>query len=322
MKTIYVQDLEPGSHIRGETFAIKDKKLITDKNGTHFYDLTLFDKTGSVSGKIWSAAFGDVDRKAIQVGSVVRISAAVNDFKGTIQLSVTHLEGVDETALEEYLTSSRMNADEMMQELWDHINSIQHSQLKDFATRVFSDPEVARKFKYWPAANSYHHEFRSGLLQHTLECLSLLTPLKRFYPDANYDVVIVGLLLHDIGKLDELDASGVVSRYTVKGSALSHVYIATEYVDRFWPQEAPENLKVHIKHIILAHNGDKEKGAPTEPITLEAGMVSEIDHLSSMLNQFDKGMDDEVDEYGMTGYNRWLQRWMWPTRNSESARLD
>lgn len=323
MKTLYVRDLVPGTVINRETFAIVDKKITTDKNGTQFYDLVLADKTGQIGAKIWYDSFGRVDRKAVKTGNVVAIDATVNEFKGAPQLVVLSLYAVDETKLEEYLESSKFSADEMFAELQQIVDQrVTNHHLKSMLQAMLADETVSRKLKYWPAANSYHHEFRSGLLQHKLECLSLAQSLERFYPEADFSVVYAGIIMHDIGKLDELDASGIVTRYTVKGSALSHIYIGTQYVDKYLSPEAPENLRVHIKHIVLSHNGDKEKGAPVEPITLEAGLVSVIDEASSMANQFAKGMQDEHDEHGMTGFNRWLKRGLWATRNNPDASVD
>ncbi len=317
MKTLYIKDLTAGTPINSETFAVIEKRLATDKHGNQFYDLTLSDKTGQVNAKIWQDNFGMVDKKAIQVGKVVSIKANANEFKGEIQLAVTALEGVDETKLDEYLASSKFDTEEMYSELQSIVNDkVESEHIRQLLQGVVNDPEVMRKLKYWPAGISYHHNYRSGLLQHTLECLAFVEPIKRFYPEANYDIVIAGLILHDIGKLDELDATTLATIYTVRGSALSHQYIGTEYVDKYAPEGMSQQDIIHLKHIILSHNGEKEKGAPTLPLTLEAGIVSSVDETSSMLDQFDKAMKDDTDERGMTGYNRWLGRGLWAGRIS------
>jgi 3'-5' exoribonuclease len=322
MKTIYVKDLAAGVPISGETFAITEKKMLTDKNGQAFYDLVLADKTGQVPAKIFSGDMGLVEKQAIELGRVVMIDAHVNDFKGEIQLAIKKLSEVDETRLEDYITSSRFDPDTMFAELLEIISKIQNPHIKTMLDDIFADQETARKFKYWPAANSYHHAFRSGLLQHTLECLALVVPFERFYPDVDYDIVRAGVILHDIGKIVEIDASGIASRYTVKGSALSHIYIGTEYVNKYLPKDAPENIRVHLIHIVLSHNGEREEGAPIEPITTEAQIVSVVDDASSFVQQYDNAMKASTNEFGMTDLNRQIGGWMWAGRRDSDNRLD
>jgi 3'-5' exoribonuclease len=311
MKNLFVTDITVGQVLQNVAFAITEKKLGVDKNGKQFLDLTLADKTGQLRAKIWPEAMANIDTKLISVGKVIAVSGVAVEFKEHIQINIQNVATVDETQLEEYVVASAFSADAMWSELLQIIAELQNPYLKQMCETMFADTEVARKFKYWPAGLSYHHDFRSGLLQHVLECIAMAKPMARFYPDLDMDMVIASLILHDIGKIEELDADTITPRYSAKGSVLSHLYIGTVYVDRFLPAEAPEKLSWHLKHIILSHNGAKEKGAPVLPATAEAVFVSALDEASAQLNMGDYGVKQPANELGMTDYNRWLNRWMW-----------
>jgi 3'-5' exoribonuclease len=196
---------------------------------------------------------------------------------------------------------------------------IANSDIKQMLQAIMDDQELITKFKYWPAALSHHHDFRSGLLQHVMEALALVDGLEKYYPDVDFDMVRAGIVLHDIGKVEEIDASGFVPQFTVRGAVLGHVFISTEYVDRYLPSTAPDKLRWHLKHIILSHNGEREKGAPVLPATPEALLVSGIDETSANLQKGYKGIQAATDDNGMTGYNRWLNRWLWADRKLEAA---
>ena len=311
MKTLYVTDITSGTIVQGETFAIVEVKAATDKNDRPYYDLTLGDRTGQVRAKIWSDNLPNVDKETLKVGKVGAIWARVEDFRGKPQLNIMELRKVDETQLEEYLESSVFPVEEMWQELMTIIGEVKNHHIRTLLENLINDVEMARRFKYWPAAVSYHHDFRSGLLQHILECLSLARGLDKFYPEVDFDIVNAGIILHDIGKLEEIDAQGLVARYTVKGSVLGHLYLGTQIIDKYAPQDMPEKIQMHLKHIVLSHHGLKEKGSPVLPATAEALLVSGIDEASAKVQMGFKGVKDTPDEIGMTSYNRWLERWMW-----------
>lgn len=317
MKTIFVSDLAPGMVLNGVPFAVAEKKLSTDKNTNQFYDIVLADKTGQVRAKVWPDNMAGVDTKQLQVGKVIAVDAHVVEHKGQVQLNILKTGSVDETKVEEYIEASRFSVDEMFAELEQVVREIENFQIKQMLQAILADAEISRKLKYWPAGLSFHHDFRSGLLQHILECLTLVSGIGRFYPDVDMDIVSAGIILHDLGKIEELDANGVVPRYSLKGSVLGHVYIGTEYVDKYLPADTPENIRWHLKHIILSHNGTREKGASVSPITAEALLVSAIDDVSADLNKGDKAMRMPTSDLGLTDYNRWLERWMWAGRKED-----
>jgi 3'-5' exoribonuclease len=322
MKTIYVQDLFAGQVISGETFAVKSVAAATDKNGKPYYDLELADKTGEIKAKIWSDVLSAVDNQALKAGKVVAVEAHVEQYRGALQLTIISLQGVDESALEEYLEASEYDPEEMWQELMKVVSQISNCNLKQLLDKMFADPELVRKFKYWPAAITIHHAFRSGLLQHTLEMMTIAGSMPRFYPDLDMDLLRTAIILHDIGKLEELDASGLVAQFSQKGSLIGHIVLGVEIFERYLPEKFPEELKLQLQHMILSHQGTKEFGSPVLPATLEAIVLSEIDDLSFKARAFVEGLKAPRDEAGFTAYNRWLGTKLWSAVTAAEATGD
>lgn len=311
MKTVYVRDIKPGGVITGETFALGEIRPATDKNNNTYYDITLVDKTGSIRGKIWSDSIGAIDKVAFKVGNVVMIDAKIDQYRGQAQLTVTSVRAVNEQLLDEYLQSSQFDIQTMWQELTAVAESITDEGVRQLVKNILDDERLASRLKYWPAAVTVHHDFRGGLLQHLLEMLVTASGLERFYPDANFDIVKAGIILHDIGKLEELDMQGMSTVYSKKGSLLGHMAIGLEIIDQHLPADFPESALWHLKHIVLSHHGEYEFGSPVLPATVEALIVHNVDNVSADARKAAQAIAESVDEEGMTAYNKWLSTRFW-----------
>ncbi|KXK09944.1 MAG: HD domain-containing protein [Candidatus Dojkabacteria bacterium] len=325
MKQFYVTDLKHGLQLNNETFAIKDATRQTTKAGKPFFRLTLQDKTGSIGAQIWSDSFASVDTKTISSGRVVMIDAMVEDYKGTLQLNISKLSAVDETALEEFVEASDFDLDDLWKQLREHIDSIQKPNIKKFLEKFFGDQDFCVRFKTAPAAEEIHHSFRGGLLEHVLEMLAIIDSFKKFYPEADYDIAKAGAILHDVGKLEEMKVEGTVVQRTKAGSLLGHIPLGFEMVSRYADNVLSLEEALNIKHIILSHHGQLEYGSPVKPATIEAIMVSEADDTSSKVRIFQKVLRRASSADGeFTEYDRILGTKVYKntTLKSEATSLD
>jgi len=311
MKSTYVKDLAYGQVISGETFAIKDVNTGTDKNNQPYYDLVLADKTGEIKGKVWSDHIQEVEKSSLKTGRIVAISARVDQFKGALQLNVLSLKGVDEKELDNYMNTSSFKPEEMWDELMGVVKSVGKEDLKELLESVLKDVEIKKRLMYWPAAMSVHHDFRSGLLQHILEMLTVAEGLERFYPEVDFDMVKTGIVLHDIGKLEELDGSGMVASYTTEGALIGHIALGIKMLEKYWPKDISYSNKLHVQHIILSHHGTKEFGSPVLPATVESILVHYIDNVSAKARTVTQGLEEGKDEHGFTSFNRWMGTRLW-----------
>jgi len=311
MKSTYVKDLAYGQVLSGETFALKDINTGTDKNNQPYYDLTLADKTGEIKGKVWSDHIQEIEKSSLKTGRIVAISARVDQFKGALQLNVLSLKGVDEKELDDYMNTSAFKPEEMWDELMDAVKSVGEKDLKELLENVLKDVEIKKRLMYWPAAMSVHHDFRSGLLQHILEMLTVAEGLERFYPEVDFDMVKTGIVLHDIGKLEELNGNGMGASYTTEGALIGHIALGIKMLEKYWPEDISYSNKLHVQHIILSHHGTKEFGSPVLPATVESILVHYIDNVSAKARTVTQGLEEGKDEHGFTGFNRWMGTRLW-----------
>lgn len=286
MKTIYVKDLTRGQSLELETFAITDVKSAQDKNGKPYYDLLLADKTGRIKAKIWSDHFNLVNRNALQVGHVAAFTGRVDEFRGIPQLSITQVEDVDESKLDDFLESSRFSSDEMWAELLGLVEDIKDPSLKQLLKSVIADPEMEHALKFFPAGVYIHHGFRSGLLQHILEIIAVSKSIERFYPEVDYDLVVAGAILHDIGKSKEFKLTGVATEFTIDGVFVGHLVMSYEIMLKHVPEDMNPRLLLKLKNLLLSHNGKLELGSPVLPVTQEASLHSAADELVKLMGSF------------------------------------
>jgi 3'-5' exoribonuclease len=247
----------------------------------------MMDKTGEIKGQIWSDRLKRIDKKCLKAGNVILIDAIIEDYRGNLQMNVFNAKLVDDVKLSEYMEASDFNIDDLWTELNTFIDAIKNSEIKKFLKKLFEDEEIVRKYKTFPAAEFVHHSFRGGLLEHVVEMLNCAEPLKRFYPEADYDLITAGIILHDIGKLYELEPVGVSVQRTVEGHLIGHLIKSYEIVLQNGANLSPTIL-TNLKHIILAHHGVLEFGSPVLPATIEAVIVSYLDQLSSQTRIYQK----------------------------------
>ena len=158
------------------------------------------------------------------------------------------------------------------------------------------------KLLVWGAAKAMHHAIRGGLLYHTYSVARIAYMRgheANNYPSilggvvvADVPLLVSGAILHDIGKLRELNTIETGdSEYTPEGSLLGHLYIGCEMIvvaNLSLPAEkrVPEDKMLLLKHLILAHHGKLEYGSPVLPQTIEAEILHEADESDAKLYEF------------------------------------
>lgn len=307
MKTIYVADLYKSQTFENETFAIFDATQLEDKNGKPYYNLTIGDKTGRLQAKIWSDSLANINKKVLKQGKLISISGKVDEYRGNLQVTIVAAEGVDDGQMEEYVNSSKFSADEMYDEIIKIVSNFENKNLSKVVLKILRDKDIERRFKYWPAATVVHHEFRSGLIQHILEMITVANGLERFYPDVDFDVLNTGIILHDIGKLYELDATDMSVPYTTEGMLLGHIYIGAKMFENFAKDSLDNVTKLHVVHLILSHHGKQEYGAPVVPATVEAQLLHYIDNVSAKARTADSIRTSLRDDEEFSSRSYWLE---------------
>lgn len=264
---------------------------------------TLQDATGQIPAKLMDAVERFKDE--FEAGEFVRVEARATTFQGQTQLAVTHIRRVNppQDRLQGFreddcVLSSPRTADEMWAELKAHLQSVRDPHIRVLLNRIVSDHEA--ELREWPAAQSIHHAYRGGLLEHKLKMAEAGLFLARAY-DANEDIVLAGALLHDIGKLQELHYEPGGAGYSRDGNLVGHIGLGLIMV-----REAingisgfPPELRSQIEHLIVAHHGTRDHGSPVEPRTVEAFILAMVDELDTRIHQVRRAIreDSTTDEF-------------------------
>jgi 3'-5' exoribonuclease len=198
--------------------------------------------------------------------------------------------------------------DEMWSELQELIQHVRDPHIRELLQRIIT--QHAHKLRVWPAALRVHHAYRSGFLEHILSVARSALMLGTMY-GANQDLLTAGALLHDIGKLEELEYDQSTS-YSREGNLVGHVTLGAIMVRNAMASisDFPEILRTQIEHLVVSHHGHKEFGAPVEPMTLEAMILSAADDLDAKINQVKQAVAEE-GEGEFTAYHSRLGRVLW-----------
>ena len=301
MKKIFVKDIKSGDSLFGELFAIKKYKRGATKNNRPYVDLVLSDCTGDLKAKIWSDDFLYCD--SVKELDVVNITGTVGDFQGEKQLRITNLSKVEEYDIEDFLPKSKLDPDKMFQKIIEIEMSLKNDELKKLFKAFLNDKEVVEKYKKISAAVSNHHAYASGLLEHTCEMLDVAKSLVKTRPELNKELLLTGVVFHDIGKVFEYEVEVTVVR-TTKGILQGHIFMGAELVKNYGKQyNLSDELMDELIHMMLSHHGKLEYGSPITPKTPEAIALYMIDDLSAKLNaaifqiEAAEGLNSSFTEY-------------------------
>lgn len=107
--------------------------------------------------------------------------------------------------------------------------------------------------------NRTHQCFDGGLLDHILNVTKNAYKIATTYADkVDMDLVLIGAILHDIGKTKIFDEwnekSEVKANLNYSYLLVDHVYLGEAIVEKYLNQEnIPEKLKYQVLHIIATH---------------------------------------------------------------------
>ena len=290
-------------------FFVQTKERRTASNGSAYLDITLLNTHGPLRAKLWDA---DKHHFDFEEEDVVRVMGDLEEFKGTPQLIVRRITRMapGEINYTQLFPRSKRDPDEMLTELLARIRLVAEGPLRTLLLALLEDPAIAEKYKLAPAAMSYHHAYLGGLIEHVLSLIGLADKVCDHYADLRRDLIVGGLVLHDIGKIEELSYKTGI-RYTTRGQLLGHISIGAEMVGekiRAVP-DFPAALRDQLLHIILSHHGELLFGSPKEPIFPEALVVHLLDNMDSKLQSMRTQYSTDKDRPGdFTSRNPALKR--------------
>jgi 3'-5' exoribonuclease len=282
-------------------FMVKEKTLAMAKNGKPYMNLRFMDKSGDIDGKLWDKV--DELDKTFQKGDFVRIHGTASLYMGKMQLVAKEIKKLDEEGVDlaDFVPVSPIPLAEMKAELVQIVSSVTNPHLKALMDSFLADTGFMAGYCKAPAAKGMHHVYLGGLLEHSLSVVRLVDAIVPLYPDLNRDLLVVGALLHDLGKVAELSYDRAFE-YTDEGRLIGHISIGVEMLaERIATVPGfPRELAMLLKHLLLSHHGQYEYGSPKRPKTVEATILHYLDDMDSKIN----GIRSHIAKETAQG-NRW-----------------
>ncbi|MDD2582213.1 MAG: HD domain-containing protein [Desulfuromonadaceae bacterium] len=276
-----IKDRDPVNSV----FLVKDKILAMAKNGKPYMNLRLMDKSGDIEAKVWDNT--ELLDKQFDKDDFVRVRGKASVYMNKMQVVIAEIVKVPEeqVVLADFLPESPRAGAVMRQELADTVAALGNPHLKGLMEAFLADEPFMGLYCQAPAAKGMHHVYLGGLLEHSLALVKLAKTIVPLYGGINEDLLIVGALLHDVGKIYEMSFARAFD-YTDAGKLLGHITIGVELVDEKIRQVEgfPRELALLLKHMLLSHHGQYEYGSPKRPKTIEATILNYLDDMDSKIN--------------------------------------
>ena len=307
LKTI--NTFSEGDKIQGFYLCI-EKHIRYTRSGDIYLDLELRDITGHISAKIWDNV--DNLNKKFDAGNAVAVSGIVELFLDQYQLVIKKINKATIQYYSRYgfdpaniVPSSTKDSKKMWKSINSIISKINNKYLRNLVKMIYN--KYKDKLLIHPATVKMNHSYRSGLLEHILSMCQLAKKITPLY-NVDQDLVISGVLLHSIGRLDEIN-SEYESALTLEGNLLGNVVIARDIVrdmimkiNRF-----PKNLAQKIEHIILSYKGPYESRSPQVPSFPEALLVHHIQLLDVKMNLMNSFLEEDQNSGDFTSRHNYFR---------------
>src|SRR6185437_4169355 len=310
----YVNQLINGDSV-DEVFLVADKQLRANRQGNLYLHLELRDKSGSVGARLWNASEGLA--RTFEPGDYLQVRGKTQIFQGALQIILSHIDVIDPARIEpeDFLPQSTQNVARLTARMRELLFGIGNPHLRALVECFLIDEEFVRKFTTAPAGIKNHHAYHAGLLEHVVTLLTLADRVADLYPDLDRDLLLAGIFLHDIGKVDELSYDRAFA-YTDEGQLVGHLVMGVEMlrdkVERtadLTGEPFPAELLLRLKHMIVSHHGSYEFGSPKVPMTLEAVALHHLDNLDAKLHTFAREIrDDPCRESSWTPFQQNIGR--------------
>lgn len=252
-------------------------------NGAPYLSMTVQDASGSMEAKMWDVK--EAVLESAQSGKVYEFRFDVLKYRNALQIRVNEIKGIDEKEINirDFVSSAPIPVEQLQAKIHDAIYSVINPVYRSILMKLFT--EYQNDFFDYPAASKNHHSFIGGLAMHVTGMLDVADAMCKLYPFLNRDLLISGVLVHDLGKITELSGS-VATEYTLEGKLLGHISILQAKIYDLAKDLGYEDKEetVLLRHMVLSHHGKLEYGSPILPLLMEAEVLYLIDNLDARLN--------------------------------------
>lgn len=303
MKEIYIADIRTAQEVT-DFFMVKSIAVKIGSNKKQYLDLMLGDKTGEISGKKWDVTDEELPSlMEIKEGDIIKIRANVTEWNGLKQFRVMRIRkkaDSDPVEVWDFIKAAPERAEDMYDYIMEKARSFADEDLKKLCIKVLEDNR--EKLMYYPAASKNHHAQMAGLLYHMKRMLMNGERMCQVYTNLNADLVMAGVILHDMEKINEIESNelGIASGYSFEGQMLGHLIQGVKTIDRLTLElDFPREKAIMLEHMILSHHYEPEFGSPKKPLFPEAEILHYLDIIDARM--FD--MQDALEKTEPGGFS-------------------
>ena len=288
-----IRELTKGDRVTIPLLVGQVTKGVT-QNGAAYLSISLQDSTGDIEAKLWDVKA--VQEEVVKVGLIIEVEADVLLYRQSLQLRVRNVSSVeqDDFNLSDFVQASEYDVDFLRTEITKFRESIEDEVLKKLVDGAFEF--YGDKFYQYPAATRNHHDFVGGLATHVYGMAKLADSMCDLYSIYNRDLLMAGVLIHDMGKIEEYTAP-VLSQYTALGKLVGHISIMhanlVQIARELGLEDKEETLL--LRHLVLSHHGQLDYGSPVVPMVKEAELLNFIDNIDARTNMFEKFYDEQEE---------------------------
>jgi 3'-5' exoribonuclease len=312
----FVNQLTDGEALE-EFYLVTDKQLRANRNGNLYLQVDLADRSGTINARQWNA--GEHVFRSFDVGDFLQVKGKVQLFQGALQIILSGVERVQPEKvgldLGDFLPHTEKDVSKLLERLRGALMKTGNPHLRALVECFFMDADFVRDFCRAPAGIRNHHAYLGGLLEHVVTLTDAAERLLPLYPELDRDLLLMGIFLHDVGKVRELSYGRSFS-YSDEGQLIGHLVIGVEMLNEkvakvpdLTGERFPRELLLRLKHMILAHHGSYEFGSPKLPMTPEAIALHYLDNFDAKVHSYTRDIrEDKNQTSAWTPFNPQTQR--------------
>ncbi|MGO9114505.1 MAG: 3'-5' exoribonuclease YhaM family protein [Thermoguttaceae bacterium] len=291
------------------------KEQLTTREGKPYYRVAFRDGGREVIFPIWDNSPWAVDcRDKWTPGTFYKVRAVYRETNYGPQIDIRKIREVcDADAADGFdpaicQPKSRYEPQRMFEEMLVIVRErIADTALRALAEKILQDnrDELLRI----PAARHNHHAFVAGWLEHTLSVTRTVIYLADKYaeyydelePPLDKSMAVTGAILHDIGKLRELEQRPDGTSYTASGALIGHLLQGRDIVrETALTCPLPPDTLLRLEHLIIAHQRLPEWGSPKPPMTPEALLVHYADDIDAKFHMMAEVLRNDTSDGPVT----------------------
>jgi 3'-5' exoribonuclease len=275
-------------------------------NGEPYLSLELGDSSGRMPAVYWGNDAGAVF-KEIESAMAVHVRGVISEYRDKPQFTVESIRAASQAEIDkaELLPVGSFSREQLENRLRSAIVTVENRFLRKLLDVIFGEADFRKAFLRAPAGKLWHGAYIGGLAEHSMNVAAICESAVPMFPLCRRDLLFACALLHDIGKVDEIQISEHFD-YSIEGRLVGHIVIGERRIRAAIREieDFPEEMALEISHMILSHHGEREMGSPVEPMTIEASILHHADLLESQANAFSHVVSRDLENAGP--FSQWV----------------